>query len=92
MSQADMDRDVAQLKQDARRMGETISPVNWETYSQMKSYDHGVLPHLRQMAGFEDTFGMGTYTACPGPEEKDLLIELVEAFREAATGEDIIIA
>lgn len=69
-------------------LGEDIGPVaDWEGFSQMKRYDHGILPNLRRIAGYEDRFGRNTYTNPTDHSQVRAFEALVAGFRAGATEE-----
>lgn len=67
------------------QVGREIGPVDWEGFSQMKRWDHGILPQLRAIAGYDDPTGKGTYTCPPDPVNVRALEALVEGVRYGAT-------
>lgn len=53
-----------------------------EHYVQSAQYANHILPELRELAGYEDTTGAGTYTRRPNDEATHLYEEIVNEFWE----------
>jgi len=66
---------------EARELGESCGEYDWEQLNQSSDYCINILPRLREMAGFRDDWGFGTFTQ--GGEEEELNFEeLFRAFEE----------
>lgn len=83
----EMGRDRAPDTIDSKNSPSEVYEGMRETLPQMSSWANSIEPRLRQLAGYEDPGGMGTYTE-PGTDESPYIFkELVDAFWEGVYDE-----